>query len=92
MSGLDRHFGQHAELDADVAARLERWILDRAAPERGSGAASLRITEQPWFVDEHDEVPADAVARAEVQTMSNCSACHPRAEAWDFDRVRIPGR
>lgn len=93
MSGLDRHFGQNAELDADVSARLERWLAERAAPEQRSGSgSSLRITDQPWFVDEHDDLPRGAVARPEVATMANCSACHPGAESWDFDddRVKIP--
>jgi hypothetical protein len=93
LSGLDRHFGQNAEVDAATRARLEQWIVSRAAPASGA-SGPLRITEQAWFRDEHDEVPRDAASRPSIKSMANCSACHAGAEAWDFDgdRVRIPGR
>lgn len=92
LSGLDRHFGQNAELGPDVRAQLEGFVVSRAAPDGPGAVGTLRITEQPWFRDEHDDVPQGAVARPEIRTMANCAACHPRAEAWDFDddRVRMP--
>lgn len=94
LSGLDHHFGgENVSLDAGVKDKLERWILERARPDRRSGApAALRVTEQPWFVDEHDELPRGVASRPEVKSMSNCAACHPGAASWDFDehRVQLP--
>jgi mono/diheme cytochrome c family protein len=42
LAGLDRHFGQSAELDAAEAAALERWLVARAA-ESGSHQKSARV-------------------------------------------------
>jgi cytochrome c553 len=93
MAGLDRHFGQNAELDPETRDAVEGWLARSAGPDRSRGAEPpLRITTLPWFVDEHDEVPQGAVARPSVRSMANCAACHPGAESWDFDddRAKIP--
>jgi hypothetical protein len=92
LSGLDRHFGQNAELGPEVRAQLESFAVSSAGPDGHGTGSSMRITEQDWFRDEHDDVPQGAVARPEIRTMANCSACHPGAESWDFDddRVKIP--
>jgi hypothetical protein len=95
MAGLDRHFGQDAELGPEERDALERWLVENAGRERArSGEPPLRITGQPWFRREHDEVPAGAAARASIRSMANCAACHPGAGSWDFDddRARIPAR
>jgi hypothetical protein len=78
-----------------VREALERWLVANAGRERrGQGEPPLRITELPWFVDEHEEVPQGAVARPSIRTMANCAACHPGAGSWDFDedRAKIPAR
>ena len=90
LAGLDRHFGQNAELDAPLRARLEGWLVQEAGP--GDGAAPQRITGLAWFRREHREVGAAVVARPAVRSLANCAACHQGAARWDFDedRVRIP--
>jgi len=93
MAGLDRHFGQNAELDPDVRATIEGWLVERAGTgRRMESGEPLRITELGWFRRKHREVPAGAATRPEVKSMANCTACHPGAERWDFDedRVKIP--
>jgi hypothetical protein len=95
MAGLDRHFGQDAELEPAERDALERWLVERAAGNRGASAeAPIRITDRPWFLHEHDDVPRGAVARPSIRTMANCAACHPGAGSWDFDedRAKIPAR
>jgi hypothetical protein len=89
MAGLDRHFGQNAELDAPVRDRLERWLVANAGD---GGGAALRITEQPRFRREHREVRREVWARPSVGSPANCAACHGGAQDWDFDedRVKIP--
>jgi hypothetical protein len=95
LAGLDRHFGQDAELDPAVRDRLERYLVESAA-DAGSGRASgevpLRITELGWFQRKHRKIGADVVARPAVRSRANCAACHPGAAGWDFDddRVKIP--
>jgi len=83
MAGLEDHFGDNAELDATT--RRFRNLGD---------ARPLRITELPYFVHEHDEIPARFVAGNDrVKSLSQCSACHHDAERGRFDEddVVIPG-
>lgn len=96
MAGLERHFGQDAELEPEVRARIERWLVDNAAEAGTSrksreilgsiqGEPPLRITEVPYFRRKHREVGARVVARPSVRSLANCAACHPGARDWDFD-------
>lgn len=90
MAGLDRHFGENAELDPEAQAALERWLVARAGGTR-EGGAPLRLTETDRFRREHRKVRG-AATRPSIRSMANCAACHPGAERWDFeeDRVKIP--
>lgn len=93
MAGLPQHFGTDASLEPALAASIEAWLLTHAA--RGARATAPpgdRITRTPWFLREHDEVPAAAWSRPPVQSPAHCAACHPKAEQGDFDEhdVRIP--
>jgi Dihaem cytochrome c len=103
MAGLERHFGQNAELDPAVRDRVERYLVENAAEARSArksqkvlgslaGAAPLRITEVPWFERKHRRIDASVAARPTVRSRANCAACHAGAADWDFDddRVKIP--
>jgi diheme cytochrome c len=89
LAGLERHFGQNAELDQPVRDRIERYLVAHAAP---GGAAPLRLTEAPWFERKHRRIGPAIVARPSVRSRANCAACHQGAADWDFDddRVKIP--
>ncbi len=105
LGGLERHFGQNAELDPEARLELEGWLVRNAA-ESGSthksgkilrsiqGEPPLRITEVPYFRRKHREIDPGAPARPSVRSWANCGACHPAAEKWDFDddRAKIPPR
>lgn len=105
MQGLGDHFGENAELPADTAAHITAY-LDRYASDRGDALkhdrllrdvevrAPLRITELPFFKDEHDELSRRMVeGNPEVRTFSRCEACHRDTESgrFDEDTVAIPG-
>jgi hypothetical protein len=77
LSGLSRHFGEDASLDAAKAADIERYLVAHAAAGDGT---LLRITEQRWFVREHRRITAATWARPNIKARSNCAACHPAAE------------
>jgi hypothetical protein len=101
MAGLEDHFGENAELDATTRAGIEDYLVRESARQnyrkmfRNLGdAAPLRITELPYFVHKHDEIPARFVAGNErVQSLSQCNTCHRDAERGRFDEddVVIPG-
>jgi hypothetical protein len=107
MSGLAEHFGESAELSPEVQQLLADYLIENAA-ERDSGKIARgilrtavqqgepvqRITETGYFLRQHDELPA-RVSRdnPKVGSMSNCSACHTKADNASFDerQVKIPG-
>jgi hypothetical protein len=100
LAGLERHFGQNAELDAGAREQLERYLVANAAGSGGhrqggppgADGAPLRITELPSFRRRHREVRPDVFTRASIRSPANCAACHRGAADWDFDedRVKIP--
>ena len=101
MRGLDDHFGENAELDTTTRQALEKY-LSKASSSRSyqklfrnlGNQAPLRITELPYFVHEHDEIPSRFIqANDKVSSLSQCNACHQNAERGQFDEddVTIPG-
>ena len=98
MSTLDDHFGDNAELDKKDADMILSYLLANAARESrwgwGRGNDSLRITDNRYFQREHREVPNRAVGQnAKVKSLSDCLACHKRADQASFreSEIRIPG-
>jgi len=107
MTTLDNHFGESAELDSAIAANLTRFLVDNGAdamPDyRRSRKISrdipneripLRITELAYFRHEHREIPDRLItANPEVGSLSNCNACHQKAELGSFREreIRIQG-
>jgi len=97
MSGLPRHFGTDASLDAATHQILASWLTVNAGTYRkvvreAAPPPQDRITRAAWFVREHGEVPAAAWARPAIKSAANCAACHPRAEQGEFSEhdIRIP--
>lgn len=106
MGGLDEHFGDYAQLDAKALAEITQFLLDHSAddsPYRRSRrimrslppiAAPERIMDIPFMQREHREIPSPMIAdNADVGSLSNCVACHPRAENGYFAEreISIPG-
>jgi hypothetical protein len=94
MSGLDKHFGSNASLDAESANEITAFLeknADRKA-RVSSGKPMLRITETRWFKSEHREVAARDWKNPKVKSPANCGACHTKAETGDFSErnVKIP--
>jgi mono/diheme cytochrome c family protein len=96
MSGLDKHFGTDASLDAKTQAEISQWLIKNAATREkyAAFAPENRITKTAWFIRKHDEVRVDVWKRAGVKSPANCSACHADAVRGDFEegRVRIPAK
>jgi len=95
MSGLDKHFGSDASLDAESAAEITAF-LEANARRKGRepmGKTTLRITETGWFKREHDEISSRQWKNPKVKSPANCTACHIEAERGDFSEhnVNIPG-
>lgn len=99
MNNLQDHYGDNAELSADRQKEITVYLQKHGAAAPGkresAGAATLpRISTQPRFLHEHDEIPSRlSTGNPQVKSFSNCEACHERAEQGSFreDEIRIPG-
>ena len=106
MSGLENHFGDNAELDAETQKSVTTFLLSNSAERSDfrrsqkfsrsieNDNAPIRISETPYFRHEHDEIPERMVTgNPEVKSFSHCNACHSKAEQGLFNEhdVRIPG-
>lgn len=106
MSNLDNHFGEDASLDAATVAELTRYLSDNSTDNHtsryarkvqrrlGAEETPLRITELDFFRREHAELPTRLYRdNPKVGSLSNCAACHTRAEHGSFRErdIRIPG-
>jgi hypothetical protein len=94
MSGLSKHFGSDASLDAPAVKEITIYLEKNASRSRRkvSGKPVLRITETHWWKSEHRRVAAWHWKSPKVKSPSNCGACHTTADKGDFSErhVRIP--
>ena len=95
LSGLDKHYGDDATLDAATRARVESFVTTNAGGDRRTAGAGKppRITATTWFKREHDEVPSATWRDARVKSAANCSACHTRADRGSYRErdIMMPG-
>lgn len=107
MSNLSEHFGENAELTPASQQLITEYLLQNAAEQDGgwiargmqrsteqSAEPTLRITETAFFIHKHDELPPRVWRdNPKVGSLSNCSACHTKADTGVFDehQVKIPG-
>ncbi|WP_284617729.1 cytochrome C [Aquabacterium humicola] len=100
MTGLGRHYGTDASLDADTVKQLDAWLQAhamaggwrtwvKAGPE---APPEDRITRSAWFERKHRRIDATVWNHAAVRSAANCAACHPRADEGDYDEhgLRFP--
>ncbi len=106
MAGLEDHFGDNAELDAQTQKSLLDYLVANSADKSNykrskrimgslrQGEVPLRISDTVYFKRKHDEIPMRFVTdNKDVGSYSKCEACHTRAESGSFndDEVKIPG-
>ena len=94
MSGLGKHFGSDASLDAETAKEIMAFLVENADTRKhdASGKPLLRITETRSFKSEHREVAARTWKLPKVKSPANCGACHTTAESGDYSErnIKIP--
>lgn len=94
MSGLDKHFGSDASVDAKDNQEITGFLVKNSSRRWSAPTAPLRITESAWFKRKHDahEINPAVWNKPQVKSPANCSACHPQAERGNFNEhdIRIP--
>ncbi len=106
MTNLDDHFGDNAELLPESQQNILNYLVNNAADKSNYHHAKKiahsmvnyktvdRITQTPYFVRKHDEIPKQyVIGNPKVGSFSQCNACHLNAEKGSFneDEVSIPG-
>ena len=106
MTGLEEHFGDNAELDAEALKNITNFLVSNSADNSeyrrsrkimrslDSNDAPIRISETPYIIRKHDEIPNKMIKyNKKVNSLANCNACHSKAEQalYDEDGVNIPG-
>lgn len=88
MSGLDKHFGENAQLDEAARTDVETYLLANAAdsPEHKNfdwlmrgvkpEATPARITEMPWWLGAHREANVSNLRATKIKFAGNCIGCH----------------
>jgi hypothetical protein len=106
MGNLADHFGDNAELPPEDVAAITGFLTKNAADRSNYRRSAritdsisaretpLRITQVPYIAGKHDEIPVSLVTgNPKVRSLSNCTACHTRAETGSFSErdINIPG-
>lgn len=102
---LANHFGENAELDDETVAELLDYAVSHSADKSWykrsrkisnsleGEEAPLRITDIKYIRRKHHEIPEEWIkGNPDVNSLSNCNACHTKAEEgiFDDDTVNIP--
>ncbi len=96
MSGLSKHYGTDASLDAKSLAEISGWLEGHAGTYKrvNEMPPDDRITKSAWFIRKHNdrEVAPAVWKRASVGSASNCIACHTNAAQGSFNEreIKIP--
>lgn len=104
MTGLDKHFGENASLDAQTRDEIAAFLAANSADKQNgrrsqrilqsipAAAAPLRISETGYFTAKHDEVSPATFKRKAIGSAANCIACHKGAEQGNFSesQIKIP--
>jgi cytochrome b len=102
MTGLAKHFGDDARLDAPADSRLLAYLTANSAEHWDSKPANhlrtpdsaepLRITASPGWMHLHRDLPPTAFAAKPVGGRFNCGACHADAASGRFapQAIAIP--
>lgn len=97
FSGLDDHFGDNVVLDDNTRKEILNYLISSSASRSTTEASKkllysiknsappVRITEIPYWKEKHSDITADVFSRKSIVSKSNCTACHPGAEAGSFE-------
>lgn len=94
MSGLDKHYGTDASLNAVTTQQLSAWLQAHAGTYKrvSEEPPQDRITRSAWFSGKHRKVEPSVWKLPSVKSAANCAACHTSADQGRFEdkHLRVP--
>ncbi|MBV1712621.1 MAG: diheme cytochrome c [Desulfomicrobium sp.] len=93
---LSSHFDVEVILDQETENIIREYLISNSAEHSSSkvaikilkslaGDSPLRITETPYFKEEHHEINSNVFNRSSIGSKSNCIACHTTAKQGNYD-------
>lgn len=102
MEGLGEHFGTDASLDSadkqSILVYLQKNAADKSVNYKKSRKIneSIAATETPvaitktrYFIQKHREIGRELIQQKEVKSLSNCMACHTKADKGSYSEREI---
>jgi cytochrome c551/c552 len=100
LNQAEDHFGEKITLEPKVREELLKYLRENAADRSSAkiagkilasleGKTPLRITEVPAFRKKHRKISPEIFNRKTIGSLSNCAACHPKAEQGNFDEDSV---
>ena len=104
LDNLSDHFGEIVDLEKGDLAALTEYLTKNAADLSGNKFAisgkivrslgdkeiPVRIAEIPYIVRQHHELSARHIVKnPDVKSLSNCNACHTKAETGSFREGQV---
>jgi hypothetical protein len=102
MLGLEDHFGDNAELDAETQQTVTGYLSANSASQSdyrrsrklnqsiNPNDVPIRISKIPYFINKHNEIPDRMVSgNPKVNSLSHCNSCHTKAEQGSFSEREI---
>ncbi|MCF8157111.1 MAG: cytochrome b/b6 domain-containing protein [Rhodoferax sp.] len=104
LAEQDKHFGTDLGLDAGTSVAILAFLTANAAERHlteaglkidrslAPNAAPLRITETPYWIKKHREIPNATWLAPKVKSKTNCDACHLDAMQGTYEdaAMRLP--
>ncbi len=97
------HFGESLNLNIETKEAIAGYLDTNAAENSNAkiagkiikslrGQIPIRITDVPYIQKKHRKIGSDTLKRKSIGSLSNCSACHKKAEQgnYDEDYLSIP--
>jgi hypothetical protein len=87
LSGLEKHYGTDASLDAATTRELTAWLQANAGTYKRvrEEPPQDRLTRSAWFERKHRQISPAVWKLPGVKSAANCAACHTGADRGNFD-------
>ena len=93
MTGLNKHYGTDASLDAATVKQLSTWLQTHAGTHERvrETPPEDRLTRSEWFLREHRKLDPSVWSHMSIKSAANCAACHTGADRGEYDdNLRFP--
>jgi hypothetical protein len=90
MGSLKDHFGTDASLSPKEHDAILSYLTKNAGNGKiTQGNTTMRISQSPYFIKEHRRIPQRLIDQPAVKSLSQCAACHTKAEQGDYGERNI---